>query len=190
MGESARQGHACRSPTEEATVPTASFRFRSSTPTRRRAPRCAPPRPRARTRWRRGSLDEQLPEASTPRPASSSGRGRLGRSSHSGRARLANALVERLGEARGPNLGAFPIRTRRQDAAIREAADELLALVLRLRDECPVQIRGAAMAPRLLYGKDSPLHHDSGPERQDALPAARAALDASAPATRNPARAA
>jgi hypothetical protein len=104
-------------------------------------------------------------------------------SSPSGRARLANALVERLGDARGPNLGAFPMRTRRQDDAIREAADDLLALVLRLRDERPVEIRGAAMAARLLYSKDSPLHHDSGSELGDALRSARAALDASAPAT-------
>ena len=85
-------------------------------------------------------------------------------SSHSGRARLANGLVERLGDARGPNLGAFSMRTRRQDATIRGAADELQALVQRLRDERPVEVRGAAMAARLLYGKDSPLHNDSGPE--------------------------
>ena len=82
------------------------------------------------------------------------------------------------------------MRTRRQDATIREAADELQALVQRLRDERPVEVRGAAMAARLLYGKDSPLHYDSGPELKAALRATNAALDMSAPATHSLATAA
>lgn len=138
---------------------------------------------RARTRWRRGRLDEQLVRGIDPETSVELRLRAAQLSSPSGRARLANALVERLGDARGPNLGAFPMRIRRQDDAIRGAADDLLALVLRLRDERPVEIRGAGMAARLLYGKDSPLHHDGGPELGDALRSARAALDASAPAT-------
>jgi hypothetical protein len=137
---------------------------------------------RARTRWRRGRLDEQLVRGIDPETSVELRLRAAQLSSHSGRARLANALVERLGDARGPNLRGFPMRTIRQDAAIREAADDLLALVLRLRDERPVELRGAAVAARLVYGKDSPLHHDNGPELKDALRAARAALDAPAPA--------
>jgi len=153
-----------------------------SNPTRR-APLRAGLITRARTWWRRGRLDEQLAEGFDPETSVELRLRATQLSSHSGRARIANALVERLGDARGPYLGAFSMRSRRQDAAIREAADELLALVQRLRDERPVEVRGAAMAARLLYGKDSPLHHGSGPELKGALWAARAALDASAPAT-------
>ena len=145
---------------------------------------------RARTRWRRGRLDEQLARGSDPETSVELRLRAAHLSSQSGRARLANALVERLGDARGPYLGAFSMRTRRQDATIREAADELQALVQRLRDERPVEVRGAAMAARLLYGKDSPLHHDSGPELKAALRATNAALDMSAPATHSLATAA
>ena len=145
---------------------------------------------RARTRWRRGKLDEQLARGIDPETSDELRLRAAQLSSHSGRAHLANALVERLGEARGPNLGAFRVRTRRQDDAIREAADDLNALVARLREERPVEIRGAARAARLLYGKDSPLHRDSGPDLKDALRTARAALDASAPETHGVAMAA
>jgi hypothetical protein len=108
----------------------------------------------------------------------------------SGRSRLANALVDALGDARGPNLGTFSLRTRRRHAAIRDAADDLLALVLRLRDDRPIEIRGAAMAARLLNDRGSPLHRDSGQDVRDALRAARTALDTADPAGRDLAAAA
>jgi hypothetical protein len=84
--------------------------------------------------------------------------------------------VETLGDARGPNLGAFRTKRRRQHAAIREAADDVLALTVRLRDGEPIDVRGAAMTARLLNDITSPLHHDSGQDVRQAIRAALVAL--------------
>jgi hypothetical protein len=138
---------------------------------------------RVRTRLRRNDLDEQLARVDLRLHAAQL-------LSSSGRSLLANGLVEALGDARGPHLGAFRMRTRHRHAAIREAADDLRPLVLRLRDEQPIEIRGAAMAALLLNDRGSPLYRESGPELQVALRAARAALDAPDPARRSLATAA
>jgi hypothetical protein len=96
------------------------------------------------------------------------------------RRKLANALVEALGDARSPNLGALRLKTRRRHDAIREGADELLALVHRLRDDGTVEIRGMAMTARLVNDRASALYQDSGSDLQNALRAARQALETSA----------
>ena len=154
------------------------------------APMPAGPVARVRTRLRRSELDERLARGADPETSVGLTLRAAQLRSNSGRARLANALVEALGDASGHNLGAFGRRTRRRHAAIREAADDLLRLVQRLRDERPIECRGAAMAARLLNDSESPLHRDSAPELQEVLRAARAALDASDPATRSLATAA
>jgi hypothetical protein len=94
------------------------------------------------------------------------------------RGRLANALVEALGNARGPNLGAFSAKAKLQHAAVRENADDLLALALRLRDGRPVDVRGAAMVARLVDDRTSPLHRVGRRDLHDAIRAARLALEA------------
>jgi hypothetical protein len=53
-----------------------------------------------------------------------------------------------------------------------------LALVLRLRDDQPISVRGAAMSARLLSDGASPLHRDSAHDLQHAIRTARFALDA------------
>jgi hypothetical protein len=145
---------------------------------------------RVRTRLRRNELDEQLACGVDPETSVDIRLRAAQLRSTKGRSRLANALVEALGDARGPNLGAFRMRTRHRHAAIREAADDLRPLLLRLRDERPIETRGAAMATLLLNHRGSPLHHESGPELQVALRAARAALDAADPPGRSLATAA
>jgi hypothetical protein len=136
---------------------------------------------RVRTRLRRRRLDEQLARGVDPDTNADLSFRAAQLSSDSGRAGLAKGLVEALGDARGPNLGAFRMRTRRKHAAVREVADDLRPLVLRLRDERPIQVQGAAMTALLLSDRGSPLHRDSAQELQGALRAARAALDAPAP---------
>jgi hypothetical protein len=145
---------------------------------------------RVRTRLRRNDLDEQLARGVDPETSVDLRLHAAQLLSSSGRSMLANGLVEALGDARGPHLGAFRMRTRHRHAAIREAADDLRPLVLRLRDEQPIEIRGAAMAALLLNDRGSPLYRESGPELQVALRAARAALDAPDPARRSLATAA
>jgi hypothetical protein len=65
---------------------------------------------------------------------------------------------------------------------VRDCADDLLALVLRLRDDQPIAIQGAAMTARLLSDGASPLYRTGGQDLQHALQAARLALDPGIPA--------
>lgn len=98
--------------------------------------------------------------------------------------------METLGDARGLNLGAFRMNTRRQHAAIREAAGDVQALVMRLRDGEPIDVRGAAMTARLLNDGASPLHQGCGQQLRHAIRAAWVALDSTRRATEDLARAA
>jgi hypothetical protein len=54
-------------------------------------------------------------------------------------------------------------------SALREPADDLPALVLRLRDDHPTDVRGAAMTSLLLNDGASPLHRNSGKDLRRAL---------------------
>jgi hypothetical protein len=132
---------------------------------------------RIRTRWTRKRLDEQLARGADPGTSAQLMLRAAQLRSRSERSRLANALVKALGDARGPNLGAFRMRTGRQHAVIREYADDLLALVGRLRDDRPVETRGVAMAARLVDDGASPLHRYDGQDLQHGIRAARFALD-------------
>ena len=145
---------------------------------------------RLRTRWRRDRLDDELARGTDPSVSPELGLRAAQLRSPAERARLANALVEALGDARGPNLGAFRIKARQQHGVIRDYADDLLALVLRLRDDRPIDVRGAAMTARLVNNGASPLHRESGQDLQDAILAARVALDVSQRTTPDLARAA
>jgi hypothetical protein len=132
---------------------------------------------RIRTRARRRSLDEKIARGVD---ASSSAELSLRAdqlTSPTGRLQLANAVVAAVGQARAGYLGPFRKKLQRRDAAIRESADDLLALARRLRDDQPVEARGAALASRLLHDRTSPLRRDRGPELQHAVRAALVALD-------------
>jgi hypothetical protein len=145
---------------------------------------------RTRTRWLRDRLDDELARGTDPSVSPELGLRAAQLRSPAERARFANALVEALGDARSPNLGAFRVKTRQQHDAIRDNAHELLALVHRLRDDRPIDLRGAAMTARLVNNGASPLHRESGQDLQDAILAARVALDATQRATPDLARAA
>jgi hypothetical protein len=132
---------------------------------------------RIRTRWTRKRLDEQLARGTDPDTSAQLGLRAAQLRSRSERSRLANALVDTLGDARGSSLGAFGMKTRRQHAVIREYADDVLVLVGRLRDDRPVETRGVAIAARLVDDGASPLHRNGGQDLQHELRAARFALD-------------
>ena len=140
---------------------------------------------RMRTRWRRDRLDEEL--ASGVDPGSSpelSVRAEQLRSQEV-RARLANAIVEKLGTAHEPNLGRFTPAGGRQHAVIREYADNLRALVARLRDDQPIDLQGAALTARLVNDRTSPLHRQGSDSLGSAVLSARLALDRSMPVQRD-----
>jgi hypothetical protein len=126
----------------------------------------------------RSRLDEELARGTDPTASSELALRAAQLRSREERSRLANSLVEALGDARGPNLGAFGRRTRQRHAAIRESADELLALVLRLREAEPIAVRGAAMTARLVGGPSSPLRYGDGRGLHYAIRAAQVALGA------------
>lgn len=137
---------------------------------------------RARTRLRRNRLDTELARGADPVASADLGVRAAQLVSAAGRSSLANALVKALGEARGPNLGAFTLKARRRHEAIPESADDVQELVSRLRDDRPIAVRGAAMAALLVNDRASPLHRDSAQELQHAIRAARVALDATSQA--------
>lgn len=129
-----------------------------------------------------------MPNGIFPLPAIQPSLGRSGRTrpSHAARrqllsgeerSRLANRLVTLLGDARRSNLGAFRKKTRARHAAIRHSADDLMALVLRLRDGEPITARGAAMTALLVDRKASPLRRGAGRNLRNAIRAARVALE-------------
>jgi hypothetical protein len=82
------------------------------------------------------------------------------------------------------------MKRRRKHAAIREAADDVLGLVQRLRDGEPIDVRGAAMTARLLNDGASPLHQDSAQDLRQAIRVARVALGPTGRATEDLAKAA
>jgi hypothetical protein len=132
---------------------------------------------RIRTRWRRNRLDERLSRGADPATSAELSLRAAQLRSRIERARLANTRVDARGDAGGPNLGPFRVTTRRQHAVIRESADELLALVARLRDDEPVDVRGAAMTALLVDDHASSLQRDGGQNLPHEMRAARLGLD-------------
>jgi hypothetical protein len=85
-----------------------------------------------------------------------------------------------LGRAYEPNLGRFTVAGEQQHAEIREYAENLRALVARLRDDRPIDIQGAAMIGRLVNDRSSPLYQAGDQGLGSAVLSARLALDRSA----------
>ena len=95
---------------------------------------------RVETWWKRDRLDEQLARGADPNAAAELRLRAAQLVSTAGRIDLADALETAVREARG------------RQGAVRACADDLLALARRLRDERPIDVRGAAMTRRLLSG--------------------------------------
>jgi hypothetical protein len=145
---------------------------------------------RLRTWRRRDRLDGELASGADPaaRPELALRAAQL--QSQALRSRLANAIVEMLGRAHEPNLGRFTVAGQQQNVEIREYADNLRALVARLRDDRPIDIQGAAMTARLVNDRSSPLYRDGDQRLRSAVLSARLALDRSAQVRRDLASAA
>ena len=69
------------------------------------------------------------------------------------------------------------LRARPQRAVVRDAADDILALVLRLRDGRPVGIAGVAAAALLVDNRRGPLYRDAG-DLHDAIRSVQSAMEA------------
>lgn len=136
---------------------------------------------RIRTRLGRVELDSALATGADPGGSAELALRADELRSPTERARIANGLVEALGDARRGEPMTLWLRPQRE--VVRDAADDILALVLRLRDDRPVGAAGVAVAARLVDDRRGPLYrHDAG-DLHDAFRAARSALDT----TRKPA---
>jgi hypothetical protein len=136
---------------------------------------------RIRTRFGRAELDKALAAGVDPGGGAELALRAEQLSSPAERARIANALVEALGDARRGEP--MSLRLRPQREVVRDAGDDILALVLRLRDDRPVGIAGVAAAARLVDDRRSAIYRDDAGELHDAIRSAQSALDA----TREPA---
>ena len=134
---------------------------------------------RIRTRLRRAELDEALATGVDPGggPELALRAEQLG----SQRGRIADALLKALGEE------PMTLLPRPQRAAVREAADEILPLVLRLGDGRPVAIAGVAAAARLVDDRSGPLYRHNSGDLNQAIASAHAALDPTRPVASEPA---
>jgi len=135
---------------------------------------------RMRTRWRRDRLDDELASGVDPDSSPELSLRAAQLQSQALRSRFANAIVEVLGKAHEPNLGRFTSAGQRQHAEVRQYADNLRALVARLRDDNPIDLQGAAMTARLVNDRTSPLYRQGDESLASAVLSVRLALDRSA----------
>ena len=145
---------------------------------------------RLRTRWGQTRLDHELASGADPASSPELTLRAAQLQSQAVRSRHANAIVEMIGRANEPNLGRFTGAGEQQHAEIREYADNLRALVARLRDDRPIDIQGAAMIGRLVNDRSSPLYQAGDQGLGSAVLSARLALDRFAQVGQDLARAA
>ena len=131
---------------------------------------------RIRTRLGRAQLDSELANGADPASSAELTLRAEQLSSPAERARIANGLVEALGDARRGEP--MTLRLRRQRAVVRDSADDVLALALRLRDDRPVAIAGVAAAARLVDDRRSAMYRDDAGDLHDAIRSAQAAMSA------------
>ena len=135
---------------------------------------------RLRARWNRRRLDEELARGTDPATSAELTLRAAQLRSPAVRARLANRIVEALGDAR-ITLEPLTAGGRRQRIAVEANRDDLLALVQRLRDERAVDVRGAAITAQLVRAGLGRRKQDGVEELRHAVRAARFALDPTVP---------
>jgi hypothetical protein len=130
---------------------------------------------RLRVWWRRDELDEELEHGADPEsePLLSYRAGQLLR--RATRNSFAGALEDALREAR--RTWSVSARLPLARGAVRECAEELIALALRLRADEPIDVHGAAMVARLVCNGTSPLYGEAPLSLRHAVRSARLALD-------------
>jgi hypothetical protein len=130
---------------------------------------------RIKTRWRRNRLDDELAHGADSRATAALALRAAQLRSDGERGRIANALVEAVGEAgRGTPV---TIKPRPHRAEVLARGEELLALAERLRADLPLEVRGAAMASRLVSDRKGPLHRKTEQDLRTAIESARDAMD-------------
>jgi hypothetical protein len=130
---------------------------------------------RIRTWWLRDELDDKLAHGADPMSDPLLGRRAAQLCSRQTRGGLAGTLESALRDAR--STWSLTARLPLRRASVRECADDVLAVVQRLRDDEPIDVAGAAMVSRLVFDGTSPLYRDGAVTLRYALRSARMALD-------------
>jgi hypothetical protein len=130
---------------------------------------------RIRTWWLRDELDDKLAHGADPMSDPLLGRRAAQLCSRPTRAALSSTLEGALRDAR--STWSLTARLPLRRVSVRECADDLLAVVQRLRDDEPIDVAGVAMVSRLVFDGTSPLYRDGTVTLRYALRSARMALD-------------
>jgi hypothetical protein len=130
---------------------------------------------RLRTWWQRDELDDRLAHGAVPDTDPALARRAEQLQSRSTRNHIAQALEDALGESRKAWSVSARVPLRR--AEIRQSADDIDALVARLRDGDPIDVQGAAMAARVVFDGIGPMYHNGSISLRYAVRSARLALD-------------
>jgi hypothetical protein len=137
---------------------------------------------RLRTRWQRDGLDEKLAYGADP---TASGELALRASqlrSRKGRVEIATGIERVLHEVSDQWPPVVSQIVPVHHSAVRENAGDIYALTRRLRGGAPIDVRGAAIASRLISDGSGPLYRHGSGDLAHAVRAARLALDPVAPA--------
>jgi hypothetical protein len=132
---------------------------------------------RLRTRWHRDALDDKLAFGADPTTSPELALRAAQLRSHAGRDEIAAGLERVLHEVsdRWPPAVSHIVPLRYE--AIRGHAGDVYRLARRLRDDDGVDVRGTAMAARLLSDGAGPLYRGGNGDLAFAARAARLALD-------------
>jgi hypothetical protein len=154
--------------------PVPKFRFQDGHRTAPRQRRRHSIAQRLLVAWHRDRLDEHLARGVDP-AASRALELRAAQLLRS-RGQLADRLegvLERAHTRATPFTAEVPVPR----AAVRDCEEDLVALALRLRDQVPIDVQGAAMTSRLLTDGCGPLYHDGDHSLRYTVRVARLALD-------------
>ena len=122
---------------------------------------------RIRTRLLRARIDRQLAHGTDPADGPELTLRAEQLDAPSARARVANLLVEAVGDARRGEPVALRVRPQRE--VVRAAADDILALALRLREGRPMSTAAVATAAWLARGRSSPMYREGAGDLREAV---------------------
>ena len=136
---------------------------------------------RMRTRWQRDALDDKLAFGADPSAGPELALRAAQLCSRAGRDEIAAGIERVLNEVSEQWPPAVAQLVPVRHTAIRASARDLYRLTRRLRDDAPIDVRGAAMAARLLSDGSGPLYRDGNGDLAHAAGSARLALDPTVP---------
>jgi hypothetical protein len=125
--------------------------------------------------WMREELDDRLAHGADPDADPLLAHRAAQLTSPGTRVHVAEGLENALADARRTWSLTARLPLRRAD--VRGCADDIVALVARLRDGHPIDVQGAAMAAQLVFDGISPLYREGATTLRYAVRSARMALD-------------